>query len=401
MELTKFRYKLRSIISRNLTFLLLFLLIVFYAYHDITKWSIMKFLGAQGPILYVDTSTVLYYSRCFENIGVSVFLSGDSCSNWNYGTSILRLLAFLELQTTDAQLIGRVLTYSLLLIFCVLVYLARGYAVAQVTLFLGLISPPVWLLMERGNFDSVIYMLIFLSALIYARGYKVSPILLVSISSILKFYTLPLLFFILVRSRGAYIKIFNLIALLVCFVIIFRDLQLLDKNNIIQAGNNHFGLKIIGNYIGKLGIEVNLETQYLISIFLFVVSLVIVYFLVLRSPFTNFVSANLLVLRFMHLFCFIVLVSIYLIGLSVDYKLIFVMATVPFLIIHSRRKLQYLISLLFLMSVWFTYLTGIFQTVGDFALQLYIAIQLVFVLQITSLKSFIKFALYKRVLNKI
>ena len=390
-----FRHKFRSITSKYLTSLLIFLLIAFYVYHDITKWSIMKSLGAQGPILYVDSSTVLHFSRCFENIGVGVFLSGETCSNWNYSASILRLLGILELQNTSEKLIGRLFTYSLLLTFCILVYLVRGYSVAQVTLFLGLISPPVWLLIERGNFDSVIYLLVFLSALIYAQGYRIFPILLISISSILKFYTLPVLFLTFVKSRGLYIKLFNSIAILVSIVIITRDLRLLDKNNIIQAGNNHFGLKIIGNYLGKLGIEINLEVQYFLSGFLFVICIIIAYLVVLRVPFVHFVSANLSMLKFLHLFSFVVFISIYLIGLSVDYKLIFVMATAPFLIIHSHRKLQYLVSLLFLVSVWFTYLTGFFQTIGDFALQIYMAIQVIFVLQTNKLQPHVTSAFYK------
>ncbi len=393
------RHKLRKVASEYLTHLLIFLLTVFYTFHDITKWSIMKSLGAQGPILYVDSSTVLHYSRCFENIGIKVFLNGEICSNWNYSTSLLRLIGVLELQNTNEQLIGKMFTYFLLLSFCVLLYLLRGHSFAQVTLFLGLISPPVWLLIERGNFDTVIYLLIFLSALIYAQGYKIISILLISISSILKFYTLPLLFFIWIKSRGFYLKLFSSIIFLVSVVLIAFDLRLLDKNNVIQAGNNHFGLKIIGNYLGKLGIEIYLPAQYLLSGFFFFASIVITYLIVLRFPFVHLNNPNLSKLKILYLFNFVVFISMYLTGLSVDYKLIFAMTTAPFLIIHSQRKFRFLVLLLFLFSVWFTYLTGFFQTIGDFTLQIYMAIQIVFILQATNFQPRIR-SIYVKSLKK-
>lgn len=377
------RYKLRKIASKYLTHSLMFLLTVFYAFNDLNKWSIMKLLGAQGPILYVDSSTVLYYSRCFESIGVKVYLNGETCSNWNYSTSLLRLLGILELQNTNEQLIGRVFTYFLLLSFCVLLYLLRGHSFVQLTLFLGLISPPVWLLIERGNFDSAIYLIIFLSALTYALGYKKFSIMFISLSSILKFYTLPLLFCTLIKSRGFQLKMFSSITFLLSVLLIAFDLQLLDKNNIIQAGNNHFGLKIIGNYLGKLGLEIDLPAQYLLSSFLFFLSIVFAYLMVLKFPFVQLNNSNLSQLKILYGFNFVVFISMYLTGLSVDYKLIFAMATAPFLMIHSQYKFRFLVSLLFLVSVWFTYPTGFFQTIGDFTLQIYMAIQIVFVLHIT------------------
>lgn len=379
------KHKFRENISKYRTFGLILLLTIFYVYHDITKWSVMKSLNSQGAIIYADASTVLQYSRCFKNIGVSVFLNGEICSNWNNSASVLRLIGILNLQDISAQLIGKVFTYFSLLTFCILVYLTRRYLLAQVTIFLGLISPPVWLLLERGNIDTLMYLLVFLSTLIYAQGYRIFPITLISISSILKFYTLPLLVLTLIKSRGIYIKLFNLMAISVSSVIIVLDLRLLDRNNIIQAGNNHFGLKIIGNYLGKLGIEMDSAVQYLLSGFLFVVSIAIVYLVTLRVPFINSNNSNLLILKFLHLFSCVLFISIYLIGLSVDYKLIFIFSTAPFLIIHTHRKFRYSVSLLFLVSVWFTYPTGFFQTIGDFALQMYMAIQVVFMLQATRL----------------
>jgi hypothetical protein len=90
----------------------------------------------------------------------------------------------------------------------------------------------------------------------------------------------------------------------------------------------------------------------------------------------------------------------YLTGLSVDYKLIFLMATAPFLMIHSRHKFRFLVSLLFLVSVWFTYPTGFFQTIGDFTLQIYMAIQMVFVLHTTKFQSQIT-SIYVKNVKKI
>ena len=38
---------------------------------------------------------------------------------------------------------------------------------------------------------------------------------------------------------------------------------------IVQAGYNHFGMKIIGNYLGKIGLNLNIFSAYILGAFLF------------------------------------------------------------------------------------------------------------------------------------
>ena len=121
----------------------------------------MKFIKAQGPITYVDSKTVLYYASCFSRIGNKVFDAGDYCAGWTYGGGILRFLNLIGATQNNTVFIGHILTYLIILTFVYYLCLARDFRFVQVILFLGLISPSVWLIMEQVNFDTLIYLMVF------------------------------------------------------------------------------------------------------------------------------------------------------------------------------------------------------------------------------------------------
>ena len=70
------------------------------------------------------------------------------------------------------------------------------------------------------------------------------------------------------------------------------------------------------------------------------------------------------------LLCFVV-------GLSVDYRLIFYLVSAPFLITLFNPTLRFIVSGLFLIGAWFCYPSGIFQTVGDLALEFVAALGII------------------------
>ena len=133
----------------------------------------MKFIKAQGPITYGDSNIVLSYASCFSRIGNEVFDAGTYCANWTYGSGILRFLNLIGATQNDTVFIGHIFTYLIVLTFVYYLYLARNFRFAQVILFLGLISPSVWLLMERANFDTLIYLMVFLSSILFLRNFEI------------------------------------------------------------------------------------------------------------------------------------------------------------------------------------------------------------------------------------
>jgi len=355
-------------------------LIIFYVYQDFTKWQIIKLIKAQGPIIYVDSNTVLYYSSCFSRIGYKVFAAGADCANWGYGAGILRFLNLIGMTHNYTAFFGHFFTYSIILTFVYFLYLSRNFRFAQITMFMGLISPSVWLLMERANFDALIYLMIFLVSVLFAKGFEIMPIIIVFLSATFKFYTLPLLLIPILLSKRMFTKFLGILALFLGSIIIFYDFNLMNAK-IVQAGNNHFGMKIIGNYLGKVGIKLNTISAYVLgAILLFTCILLIILLLSKIEPvllrhelFPAQIKTFYIFMSSTFLLCFVF-------GLSVDYRLIFYLVSAPFLITLLKTRLRFLVSGCFLAGAWLCYPSEIFQTVGDLALEMIAAFQIVLII---------------------
>ena len=275
--------------SSRFTFAISFCLIAFYLYQDLVQWPLIKFINAQGPIIYVDSNTVLYYARCYSEIGNYVFASGAECSNWNYGSTILIFLNLINITGNFAGILGHFFTYSILGTFVYFIYLTRNLRSVQLVLFLGLMSPSVWLLMERANFDALIYLMLFLAALLFAKGFETIPIMIILASATFKFYTLPLLVIFIYLSKKIHNKVFGLCALVFGTIIVFNDYVLMGGMS-MQAGNNHFGMKIIGNYLGKIGINLENIHAYLVGVILFIITITCVIYVLIK--FNKLIIAN-------------------------------------------------------------------------------------------------------------
>ena len=372
--------------STFLTRLFSILLVIFYGFQDFTQWPLMSKIGAQGGITYGDAHIVLTYADCYSNMGNSVFESGESCSRWANGSGLLQLLSFLGATNSLTNLFGHVFTYLLIFTFICFLCLLQYFKFAQVTLFLGLISPPVWLLMERANFDSLMYLLTTLSVLFFHKNYLFISVALVFLSSLLKFYTLPLLLLMFFMVKRTYNKAFILGATFLSMILVFMDFEKIQKFP-HTAGYNHFGMRIIGNYLGKIGLNVSTTTANIIgaSVFLLCLILILVLILITRYNFrANYIlglqRTSFLFLSSVHISCFVA-------GLSVDYRLIFYLTSAPLIITYCENKLKIPIAGLYLLSTWLTYASGNFQPIGDFALGIMTSLIFIYFLVILGFRS--------------
>lgn len=386
--------------KRGLTFALSFSLVIFYLYQDFRSWPLMTLLKAAGPMTYVDSHTVLFYSGCFSQIGVDVFAANSICPNWGYGSGVLRFLSFFGTTEKHTAFFGHFFTYSVVFTFVYLIYVSRGSIFTQVTLFMGLISPPVWLLMERANFDALIYLMIFSAAVLIGKGYEAMPIILIFVTATFKFYTLPLLLICVMICKKLSNKALGILTLVLGTIFAVLDLNLMSVK-LIQAGNNHFGMKIIGNYLGKIGLGLNIFNAYLLGALLFTFCALLIYYLLSQYETTvldnNLIPSKVkslyLFMSSTHLICFIV-------GLSVDYRLIFFLVSAPILISLLTSRMRYFLTGFFLISAWFSYPVGIFQTIGDLALEIVSAAQVLSIIMfLISTKKiiFVKFALLGKI----
>jgi hypothetical protein len=359
---------------------------VFYSYQSILKWPIIKFLNAQGPILYVDTKTVIYYADCFSQVGYKVFAEGQYCANWNYGSTVLRFINLFSITNENIALIGHFFTYSILITFVYSLYLVRGFNLAQITMFCGFISPSVWLLMERANFDALIYILVFLAAILYKKNFQLLSVVLIFITALFKFYTLPLLAILPFLSHKFSTKIVGFAGFVSGVLIVSYDLKLMNGMS-MQAGNNHFGMRIIGNYLGKVDIKLDLNEAYFLGLILFLAAIILVFFAINKFE-VQFFRRKILLEKneLIYLFMSSIFLTCFIAGLSVDYRLIFYLVSAPMLIPLLKTQIRFVLSGCFLVGAWLCYPSGFFQTIGDLSLELLAAFQMIVVFLYLSLR---------------
>jgi hypothetical protein len=122
-------------------------------------------------------------------------------------------------------------------------------------------------------------------------------------------------------------------------------------------------------------------SAYLLGAILLTICVWLIYYLLSRYE-TTVLNTNLIPAKvrslylFMssaHLICFIA-------GLSVDYRLIFFLVSAPILIELLTNRMRYFLAGFFLISAWLSYPAGILQTIGDLALEIVSATQIIFMI---------------------
>ena len=119
--------------------------------------------------------------------------TNNVCTGYIYGSALLRVLNFLGLGQSALIPIG----YTLFAIvgFFYLKATKNSKNIFQVVLYLSLFfSPPMILLFERANLDSLILILVTMYATLVVRKYFLGAFFLALLASLFKFYTMPLLF---------------------------------------------------------------------------------------------------------------------------------------------------------------------------------------------------------------
>jgi len=342
----------------------------------------MEIVDAQGGVVYGDANIVLTYANCYSKFGNLVFESGLNCSQWANGSWLIAMLSLMGLTESATKLIGISFTIVLVTLFVVGFYTLQTNAWAQSTLFFGSISPPIWLLMERGNFDTLMYLLILCAVYFFCIGNVYWCVFFVFMSATFKFYTLPLLVVILLISKTNRHKLFTLVFLLIGSIQVLSDFAKIQHFP-HTAGYNHFGMRIIGNYMNKIGINLSTSHSNIWGLLLLILCLIITLFFLKTNYQDNFIifvisSKNQILFQFLsivHLSCFFA-------GLSVDYRLVFYITSIPILISIINRKLTGLIFSVFLLSIYLTYPSGTLQPLGDLALGIMTTLQLVVTLML-------------------
>ena len=368
----------------------------FFGIQYLSDWWLLRVSGIRGGN-FTDLSAVLRWSDCYPKVGSAVYDVADGkCSGYFYGSALLRafnLLGINAAQTKFWGIVGGV-------IFCISLgflaaFLVSRKAVNPIVVGLTLSSPPLWLLIERGNIDVLIFLLVLISSFLLFRGFDLIAIAIITITALFKFYTLPILLILALTSRTKKSRVIALVAFLVVVPFIAIDLFKFQSGFpstwFLSFGVPSIGfwINLIGENLGLSWLHIGAPAGHVFGLVVYAASIAIL------KIFTDRSSKNLLVLDYQKtdkkgidtllLILGSVFVICYLLGMNFDYRLIFVAIAGLALVGQTqqsslRKNLQYLLITALWLSCfsfglqhlsYFFYL--LIQFIGDIALGIFTA----------------------------
>ena len=340
-------------------------------------WSILIFLTFQIRFydIYIPKEKIVF--RDFKYIlGCSGFKVEDlECTDYLYGGFLRYFLDQITiLHPYTVQVVVAIICISWFPLAYLFVQIEK--IPLKLLLLVLFLSPSIGLLIQRGNLDILIFSLCWVAIKLFIRGKITVSLIIVLLASSFKIYPIALLVllvgFTLFKKVSPAAKVFWLI--LTGFAL---WLALTDVRNIPwlpSDARNSFGLRIFGEYFTYLFSGSGYQMLPLIGILL---GLFI--FLILTSLF-NSSKVNKLYPQFKPsietLLWFLFFLSIFVSGISIDYRLLFLLPSLP-LLTSLNKTSSYAVMSLFFLSFYLSFPFEILQVVGDVSLFLLLSFKVV------------------------
>ena len=355
----------------NKTWFITPLYALFFVVMQLTDWRPVKYWGLRGDgTNFIDSEQVINWTKCYKEIGDQIFASSGNCSGYIYGKVIPLFFSSFPGSENLSNAVGY---FFLLLISLVLGSVTshlQSFSIKALTLAIFL-SPPVLLLVERGNFDSLMVSLLFAGALLYCKKKHSLSFLTLALSALVKFYTLPVLLVFLFRSKKSNAILLFIPAFILTVLVTVYEMSLI-KSKFPSDATYKFGMSIWARYLPEhlipfsISIFANLVgILVLIITSFFVLSLYKHKFFSSEYSKSNEFTQNTNIFNFL----FITHAACFFGGMSYDYRLIFLaISSLYFLNMNiSNGNLENTIKLLLVVTMWLSYPSGGLQPIGDLA----------------------------------
>lgn len=368
----------------------------FYLLQLWTSWIGLRISGVRGESDYGDLQSILRSAKCFEKIGMEVYrldAAPGGCGGLQYSIELLRFLNFSKLPTLGSYFLGSIFMWLTVIVLSMILILLGSRNKKEILIaVLAISSPGIWLLLERGNFDEIVFLGVITSALLISCGKQWLGLSILTFTTLLKFYTLPALFIAIFLIRNRKIKATYLaisIVLTIYLIYLIRQVE-----SFPSTWNISFGLKSFGLYSQLLINEktsFNIEVPNYISILLGIILLSFFFLLIqsrkLIASIDGQISLPVSRASVIYLFSLTVLLSCFFAGMNFDYRLIYLAVMIVLLPkILPKSSFRTLVTISGLGALFFSTfsygLSGIFfvgiQVVGDIALSVFVASQFYF-----------------------
>ena len=340
---------------------------------QVFKISILELTALRSSEKFGDLRLVLNWASCYQEISDIVYQTFNPtipCSGYIYGGLLLPLILLLKISTSMTNVFGY--------IFCVLVATNFGYlgyfgGKKKVFISLLIISPSVALLIDRANFDVLIVFIVLLSAILFSKNHEKSSMVLIGITVLIKFYTLPLLIFIVLLTRSALSRLIGSVIVLATGFQVVIDLSKISTG--FPSGYfAKFGFSVWSLYSEKVPVLKSWNTiSRISSVLVGIVIFLALLTLKKRVEELKWDYRSLTPIQTLTIWNLVVHISCCLAGMSYDYRLLFIITAAIGYLRDSELTIQsfekYAVALMLLLSCWVTFLVPVIAPIGDFALE--------------------------------
>ena len=327
----------------------------------------------------------IYRSLVCKQMGLDPFVNNPcaiSATTYQYPVIWLHIFEFFSINTIFNLKILLFFTLSLLFIsFCCIFQITKN-KFNKFILLLLFFSGSTLLLIERGNIDHIVFILCF--AILFSNNYYYE-IVLIFINSCLKIY--PLFNFIyLLKKKNFYLTLI-IILITILFIYEISFARYFAPNHPFMAISQAYGiLTIVEGFFKilekKYLISISFEIKSLIRIFFVFIFLIISFFIFLLGSKHNQKLTNIKSGNYEKLFILgaSIYVGTYIFFSNIDYRLIFLILTVPY--ISTLRKLEnylYSIILVIIFNSWLFQLSPLTLTHSVYTAFLFLLKMMVFI----------------------
>lgn len=326
---------------------------------------------------FTDLWGVTKHSECYVQDGWKIyeFELHNDCRNYFYGKPFIYFLHLIQIDLTNYLWLGWIQILILTLILSQIVFLYSTNMRREV-IFFTIFSPPVLLLVSLGNSDILILFMVYLSFKIIKNNQNLFlGFLLIILATLIKLYTLPILFLYI----GLFKKITHkLIGFILATFVLF---SVLDSQLEVGSGalarlhyNASFGVSIFGLWgtIPYIGLSLSPIVMWLLGmVFTFILALTL-FVIILRGGLLKAMQGFDFNFRgnFEWIALSIVCLSLYFIGTSFDYKLVWFIwlgAVIPS--ISNKNSIRDYFRIAMVLSLWLSYAaSSLFKTNKVFAI---------------------------------
>lgn len=339
-----------------------------YILNLVLDWPLLAMSGIKGESNFSDLSTTLKQVNCGQS----------TCPDYIYGDLFARLARGLNLSAISIYLMAYILT-GLFILSVSLIASSSKSKVGVLAINTVGVSPSTLLLLERANIDLFIFVLCFLATMLAKGKLRVVSIVLLAFSTLIKFY--PLLAFLHQSLLTSKFKSSNLqrafTGLLAVGITIITIVNIVKESSSIPLNwGNSFGLSIGVLWLAVFFKEMTNSNLVIDGSLIPIIGLSSLIIIWLLMKFSVLSKVSLRSTSISSDPVFLVGLTCYVLGISYDYRLVFVLIPCALMLENSVTRQGNSFILLIVASFFTTTNFGVdakffypgIQLIGDISL---------------------------------